>query len=44
MAKNPPRPSSIGSKLTPRDKKTEEVRTTLTNPFGKKYGSSKEGN
>lgn len=37
------RPPRIGSKPTPRDPKTEEVRddTTKGNPFSTKYGSKK---
>lgn len=35
-------PRTIGSKPTPRDEKTEEVRdsTSKGNPYGKKYGST----
>lgn len=37
------RPPRIGSKPTPRDSKTEQVRDGLKggNPFGQKYGSKK---
>jgi hypothetical protein len=36
------RPPRIGSKPTPRDPKTEQVRDSLKsgNPFGKKYGKN----
>lgn len=39
------RPPRIGSKPTPRDPKTENVRDQLPkgNPFGQKYGPKKEG-
>lgn len=39
------RPPRIGSKPTPRDPKTEQVRdqTTKGNPFGQKYGSKGNG-
>lgn len=38
-------PRTIGSKPTPRDSKTEEVRdqTTKGNPFGAKYGNKGTG-
>lgn len=44
MAKNTPRPTSIGSKPTPRDAQTEAVRngTTKGNPFGRKYGTKND--
>lgn len=40
-----PRPPRIGSKPTPRDPKTEEVRdgTSKGNPFGAKYGGKGGG-
>lgn len=33
---------TIGSKPTPRDEKTEKVRDTLKNPYGKKQETKKD--